>query len=392
MSAIVAERARVGEEGLNELSQLRTELETSGVAITDLTSTNPTVHGLFDASLLDIVASAGRGSSHYDPTPRGPIISREALAERFGGHPDDYWLTASTSEAYNWLFTLLGDPGDTFAIPTPGYPLIEPLARLASVGVTPYQAHYLSRVGWEYDFGSLAHALDLPTTKALVVVNPNNPTSAYLDTDAADRIAVLCARHGTALIADEVFLPFQLGTATAVTPTRLAGREDCLTFGLDGVSKLLSAPQLKLGWIRLSGPAEARRQAANALDAIADAYLAVSQPVALALPALLAQADASVARVRERINANFTTLTGIFTDDGFSVRVAQGGWMALIDVPTTAHNEDPALVALREAHLYVHPGWFYDLESDSTLALSLLPEPIAFANNAERLKEALQVG
>jgi aspartate/methionine/tyrosine aminotransferase len=165
-----------------------------------------------------------------------------------------------------------------------------------------------------------------------------------------------------------------------------------LTFGLDGLSKLLAAPQLKLGWIRLSGPASARREVADALDAIADAYLAVSQPVALALPALLEHADASVARVCARINTNYAALTSLFTGDGFSVRAAQGGWMALVDVPPTRQDEDPALVALREAHLYVHPGWFYDLDSDHTLAVSLLPEPAAFVSHTRRLKEALQLG
>lgn len=403
---------------INELSRLHAELESAGVAITDLTSTNPTAHGLFDATLLDIIAASTSSANRYDPNPRGPIASREALAERFGGQPDDYWLTASTSEAYNWLFTLLCDPQDAVAIPTPGYPLIEPLAELASVNVRTYRAHYLPGWGWEYDFGSIAAALAEPTTKALVAVNPNNPTGAYLDADAAARIVQLCARNGTALIADEVFYPFQIAPATldpgakldlaaphdpgtkrdlaapchhpSDAPARLAGTESCLTFALDGLSKLLAAPQLKLGWIRLSGPAALRQEAASALDALADAYLAVSQPVASALPQLLQHADASIERISQRINTNFSVLTSCFADDGFTVRATQGGWMALVDVPKTDEHADPALRALHDGHLYVHPGWFYDMDSENTLALSLLPDPAAFLDAAARLKEVLR--
>jgi len=364
----------------NELALARAQLLAAGVPLVDLTDTNPTRHGLGDPGVAPIMAEAAARATGYDPDPRGLRSARTALAERFGGDPDEYWLTASTSEAYGWLFDLLTDPGDAVAIMTPGYPLIEPLASLAGAQVTGYRSFYLHPSGWELDQDSLRATLDDPRVRAVVAVNPNNPTGAYLD--SADAVAQACARRDLPLIADEVFWPYRLDADAQ--PARLAGRDDVPTFALDGLSKLLCAPQLKLGWIRatgLGGTATADR-----LDAIADTYLSVGAPVALALPGLLDLADAAVERVRTRLLANLATLRAVFASGGYRVRTAQGGWMALLDVPPLIDDDTLALRLLRQAHLWVHPGWFYDLDGGTTLALSLLPEPDAFAVHCAQLR------
>jgi aspartate/methionine/tyrosine aminotransferase len=259
----------------------------------------------------------------------------------------------------------------------------------------------------------------------VVSVHPNNPTGAYTD----PWIAQACAEAGTALIADEVFYPFQL-TETAREPLindcrhsarsrrihltgidpatgaqddrevannqwfpsdqpqRLSGDDTALTFGLDGLSKLLAAPQLKLGWIRLSGPYSLRRQAERALDEIADTYLSVNSPVALALPELLTLADSTIARVTARLTANLATAREVFTD--LRVRTTYGGWMMLLDVPPILTPDDLGIALMNRAGIYVHPGYFYDLP-DSTLALSLLPEEPVFREACLRLAAGLDV-
>jgi aspartate/methionine/tyrosine aminotransferase len=159
------------------------------------------------------------------------------------------------------------------------------------------------------------------------------------------------------------------------------------TFGLDGLSKLLCAPQLKLGWIRVSGPDRAR--VAERLDAVADTYLSVGAPVALALPRLLDIAETTVAGVRTRLNTNLATLRAAFATGGYRVRTAHGGWMALLDVPPLLDDDTLTLRLLRDAHLWVHPGWFYDLDAATALALSLLPRPEAFAASCTALRTAI---
>ncbi|MDR1710569.1 MAG: pyridoxal phosphate-dependent aminotransferase [Propionibacteriaceae bacterium] len=340
---------RVPVGSANELARLRAKLLTDGVAVAELTDTNPTNYGLADERISDILARAT--TTCYEPDPRGLLSAREALAARFGGEPGHYWLTASTSEAYSWLFALLGDPGDQVAIPAPGYPLIEPLARLSGLEVGEYRTFYVAR-GWEYDLDSVAAKAAGPGMRALVVVNPNNPTGALTDSDAAAQLAAICAEHGLALIADEVFLPFSDGGVPVPAD-----------FTLDGLSKLLAAPGLKLGWIKAPSLS---REAAAALDVVADTYLSANSAVQRALPELLALADDTVARVNARLRANLDALRAAF---GPRVRPVQGGWVALVDM-----GEDVSQRLLLEEHVYAHPGWFYGLDA-RTLVVSLLPSP-----------------
>ena len=352
------------------------------VRVVDLSDSNPTRHGLTDLAVSQVVARAAARPPAYDPDPRGPIRAREALAARFGGHPSEYWVTAGTSMAYGWLFALLADAGHAVAVPQPGYPLVEPLAHLADLNTVEYPAYYLHPHGWENDLDALGRVLAERPARAVVVVHPNNPTGACADAALLD----VCARTGVPVIVDEVFWPFAVEAPTPAP--RLPGATSTLTFGLDGVSKLLAVPHLKLGWIRMSGPPAAVAEAAPVLDRIADAYLPVSTPIADALPDLLALADAQIARVRARLATNVAFAREFFAAP-YRVRRVDAGWTVLVDVPRVFGTNDLAVTLLERAHLSVQPGWLYDLETPGALALSLLPEPAAFADGCRGLRDAI---
>ncbi|MEO7125729.1 MAG: pyridoxal phosphate-dependent aminotransferase [Nakamurella sp.] len=370
--------------GLNTIARVRAELTASGAAITNLSDSNPTRHGLLHPGVLAAVEKHVYDAVRYEPHPRGLVAARESLAERYGGDPGDYWLTSSTSQAYVWLMMLLADPGQSVAVPAPGYPLIPPLARLAGVRTVDYRLHYVHPHGWVFDAGTLAIAASDPGLAAVAVVNPGNPTGAYLDAGADDLID-RCAQADVALISDEVFGPFRLDGA----PTTLAGEFRVPTFTLGGLSKLLCAPQLKLAWIRLSGPAGDLAGIRDGLDSIADAFLPVNEPVAAALPDLLTLAGESVASTRARLSANLATARATFADGPYRVRRCEGGWTVVIDVPRYLPSEDLAVHLLRTAHLAVHPGWFYDLMDEGAFALSLLPAPEHFTDGIRRLRAAI---
>jgi aspartate/methionine/tyrosine aminotransferase len=376
---------RFSQAAANEIALARAGLAGS---LTDLTDTNPTRHGLIHPGIGDIMARAARSGRSYEPHPRGLLSAREALASRFGGHPDDFWLTASTSEGYSWLFALLADPTQRVAIPTPGYPLIGPLAKLAGLETESYRTFYLHPHGWEYDLDSLNRAAAQPTTRALVVVNPNNPTGGYADSSVAATIAETCLRHDIALICDEVF--FESRAPGGVAGARVGGQR---TFRLHGLSKLLAAPQLKLAWIQAPGlPPDV----AAGLDQIADCYLSANAIVQRALPELLTLADEVIATLQDRLEQNYATLKTTFDPPqpadptgltgAFRLRTRQGGWMALLDTPAS-ENIELSVALMREAGLYVHPGWFYDLDSPDVLVLSLLPKPEQFAGYARGLRQ-----
>jgi aspartate/methionine/tyrosine aminotransferase len=372
-------------EGPNAIAQERARLAASGVAVTDLSDSNPTRHGLLHPAVLEAVERHTARASRYDPHPRGSRSAREALAARFGGDADDYWLTASTSESYSWLLALLANPGEAVAKPAPGYPLVDPLARLSGVRTTPYRLHYVHPHGWVLDGASLEHATAGDGVRGVIVVNPGNPTGAYTGRTVDDIVAV-CASRGLALIADEVFAPFVLDGSVST----VGGESRVPTFTFGGLSKLLCAPQLKLAWIRLSGPPADLPALRQALDCVADLFLPGSGPVQEALPELLDLADASVETTRQRLITNLEAARELFSGTSFRVRRCEGGWNTIIEVPRSVPFDDLALRLLRQARLAVHPGWFYDLASQRALVVSLLPRPEMFLDRLRRLRTAVE--
>ena len=280
----------------------------SGRGFDDLTASNPTDAGFeYPADLFAPFASAE--ALHYDPKPFGLPAAREAVAADYARRgvtvaASHVALTASSSESYALLFKLLCDPGDSVLVPTPSYPLFEHLTRLDNVQARPYGTQYHGT--WAIDFEDLKHAIS-DTTRAILVVSPNNPTGAWLKRDELATLTELCATHGLALIGDEVFADYPIDPAPA-SQASVVEHGDVLTFSLGGLSKSVGLPQVKLGWIAAGGPALQLRAALTRLELIADTYLSVGTPVQVAAAHLL-NAGASVReQIRRRVLENYHTL------------------------------------------------------------------------------------
>ena len=332
----------------------------------DLTETNPT--RAFDyPDLGDALARGARAP--YDPDPRGLRSARETLAAQLHCSADDLLLTASTSEAYSFLFKLLCDPGDEVLTPVPSYPLLEHLASLELVTLRTFAMEFQRR--WEI------HDVPVtPHTRAIVVVNPNNPTGSFVSRAEQDALA----SHGLPIISDEVFLDYPLeGRGTTFV------RDDVLTFTLGGLSKSAGLPHFKLGWIRVSGPAKA--EALDALELIADNFLSVATPVQVALPALLEAGAAIRSMIGARTRANLATLRSLATPS-MQVLPVEGGWTAVIRVPRVMSDEELAL-ALLDRGVVVQPGYFFDFATDGYVVVSLLTREEVFADGVRRLAETI---
>ncbi len=376
---------RLGHDtGQNALAALSQRLAADGRTILNLSDSNPTRCGLSPGGVLEALSDPA--CLRYSPDPRGLESARLALSARFGGDAGSYFLSASTSEAYSWVFKLICDPGDAVLVPKPGYPLFDSLAGLESVRAVPYRLEYSHPGGWAIDMDDLASAAETSGAKAVVVINPNNPTGSYASLAERAAIVGLCASRGIAVIADEVFYPYALEAGDS--RSRFGGEDGCLTFALDGLSKLLCLPQMKLGWMRVSGPLVDAAEAVSRLEHIADTYLSAGAPAMNALPALLGRADALVASVRGRLAANLAAARSVFGGDGSPYRVLRcdGGWTALLEYPRYDSEERIALGLLGEELIAVQPGYFFDMERDGYLALSLILEPAAFAEGAARVR------
>ena len=370
----------------NRLSAAVARLRQGGIAFDDLTESNPTRVGLnYPARLLDsISAPAGL---NYDPRPFGLASARDAVAGDFRRRGmrvprNRIVLTASTSEAYSLLFKLLCDPGDEVLVPVPSYPLFEYLAALDAVHARPYALDYQG--SWSVDVDGLKRATT-DRTRAVVVVNPNNPTGSYLKRAELDELAAHCRAHGLALIGDEVFAEYVLDADPPRTTSVLA-QHQALTFSLGGLSKSLGLPQMKLGWIAVAGPDDLVRPALERLELICDTYLSVATPVQVGLPALLAEGASVRTEIRDRVTRNYRALLQQAPRcPAVSVLPAEGGWSAVLQVPAMQSEESLVLQLLEHERVLVHPGYFFDFPREAFLVVSLLPRPEAFDRAVDRV-------
>lgn len=370
----------------NPIAKAEAEAKANGITLGKLNDSNPTKHALASELLPDI----------YGAEPRGQRYAREALAaflheQGNTATADDLYILSSTSEAYSWLIKLLCNAGDAVLAPKPGYPLIESIARLECVDMIEYQQRFDG--SWYIDVAELREALegeDGGRIRALVLINPNNPTGSYVKASEREAIVRLCHDHEVAIIADEVFYDYDLEPFDG--NARLVGETGTLTFALDGFSKTLAAPHAKVGWIQVSGPAAEVDEAKRRLDVVADDYLPMSEIIAKQIPAMLGAAAAQTARVRERVQTNLAALHTMLDDDEqgmVSVLRAEGGWNVLLRVPSVLDENELVLSMIEKHGISGQPGYFFDMTSNGYLAISLLPEPDEFRHNVQTVLDTV---
>jgi alanine-synthesizing transaminase len=378
----------------NRLSAAIEERHARGAPVLDLTESNPTRCGFrYDQqALLDALASPG--GLLYEPHPQGLAAARVAVAGYYAEigitvDPENLFLTTGTSEAYSQVFKLLADPGDEILVPTPGYPLLDVLTGLEAIRLEHYVLAHDDSAGWSIDLERLRASVST-RTKAIVVVSPNNPTGSYLKRGELEECNALCEDFGLALVVDEVFSDY--GRGADVRRVRTAAvNEGALTFTMNGFSKLVGLPQLKLGWIHVGGPRALADQARERLSFVTDAFLSVSAAVQHAAPAVFAQRAAVQEQIKGRLEENDRAL-GECCAGVSSCRVIarEGGWYAVVRIADEISDEDLAVRLLQEDGVLVHPGYFYDFAEGAWLVLSLLPPAAVFREGAARLAERLR--
>ena len=373
----------------NRISQALAAKRAAGARILDLTESNPTHAGLHYPGEI-VRAFEDAAMLAYEPAPAGTPAARAAVSAWYAarGHTvpvERILLTASTSEAYAYLFKLLTNAGDEVLVPRPSYPLFEFLADMESVTVRQYPLVYHG--GWSIDLRAVEGALT-PRSRAIVLVNPNNPTGSYVKRGELSALTSLCARRGIALISDEVFADYALAEDADRVAT-LAGVEECLAFSMSGLSKVAGLPQMKLGWLVVSGPAALRAEAWEKLEWIADTYLSVSTPVQCAAARLLAAGETVQRQIRQRASDNLAFARGAVAGSPANILAVEGGWYITLQVPRIHSEEEWTLQLLERADVLVQPGFFYDFESEAYLVVSLLTAPEIFRDGLARLVELL---
>ncbi len=362
----------------NRITAAMEDLRRDGAVVLDLTESNPTRCG-FAFPNERILNPLGSGDHlRYEPLPQGSVKAREAVSgyyrtKGFDVSVENIILTSSTSEAYSHLFRLLVNAGERVLFPRPSYPLFQFLGDLNDVHLDFYTLTYTDR--WGMDFDQIRRNIR-PDTRALVLVNPNNPTGSFVAKKEKELLNALCREKNLPMICDEVFGDFPLDpTAQGVS---LVNNGDVLTFVLGGLSKTLGLPQMKLSWIILSGPAALVKAARERLEIIADTYLSVSAPVQNSLERWLPLKDQIQGEMKTRLERNLQFLKERVRGGPCRLFEPEGGWYSVLKIPATLSEEEWVLQFLQEDHVFVHPGYFFDFDDEAFIIVSLLPPEEVF--------------
>lgn len=361
----------------NKLSQLIEERRKQGHLILDLTESNPTKVG-FDFNDVNILTPLQhKNNLIYEPDPKGLIDARVAVSGYYKQHginvnAENIILTSGSSEGYSFILRLIAEVNDEVLVPIPSYPLLSIISQLNDVVLKHYRLIYDGE--WHIDFDSLESAIT-KKTKAILVIHPNNPTGSYIKRYEYKKLAEIADKYNLAIISDEVFLDYPI-VDDGQRLESFARKNDVLTFTISGISKMLGLPQMKLGWIVVSGSHKHASVALSRLEMIADTYLSVSIPIQNSLARWLNQFHQINSKILNRVKHNYSHLTtAVEKVPSATVLFVEGGWNAIIKLPNIRQDDEWVEYFIQNSNVLFQPGYFYDFEENANIVMSLIQKP-----------------
>ncbi|HET7397194.1 MAG TPA: pyridoxal phosphate-dependent aminotransferase [Intrasporangium sp.] len=331
-------------------------LEDEGHRILKLNIGNPAPFG-FEAPediLIDVIRELPTAQGYCDS--KGILSARRAVAQHYQLRDfphinvDDIYLGNGVSELIVMAMQGLLNNGDEVLIPAPDYPLWTAAASLS--GGNP--VHYLcdEQSDWAPDLDDIASKIT-HRTKAIVVINPNNPTGAVYPAEVLQGIADLARKHQLVIMADEIYDKILYDDAKHTSIATLAPDLFCLTF--NGLSKAYRVAGFRSGWVALSGPKEHARSYIEGLDILANMRLCANVPAQHAIQVAL---------------GGYQSINELILPGGRLLEQRDRAWKLLNAIPGVTCTKP-------QGALYLFPRLdpdVYDIHDDERFALDLLRE------------------
>jgi alanine-synthesizing transaminase len=334
------------------------KVEASGRRVQYLNIGDPNQFGfLTPPHLIEAVARAMRdGHNGYTPSPGIPE-AREAVAADFTTRgvetsPDRVLITSGTSEGIELSLTAIVDEGEEVLVPSPTYPLYT--AVLAKIGATPvyYRTDHTNQ--WLPDLDHLRRAIT-PKTRALVVIDPNNPTGAIYPDDMRRALIGIAEHHGLVILADEVY--GDLAYDGSVPPMAILNQEAAI-ISYSSLSKAYLAPGWRAGWMAV-GRSPRLDPALAAIKKLADGRLCSPGPMQYAVTAALTGDRSHQAGFRQALRERAALTTGRLNRiPGMSCVAPKGAFYAMpkMTLPPGKTDRDYVLGLLRDTGILVVYG------------------------------------
>ncbi|WP_062948667.1 pyridoxal phosphate-dependent aminotransferase [Brachybacterium sp. sponge] len=372
-------------------------MEAEGHKILKLNIGNPAPFGFEapDEILVDMIRTLPTAQGYSDS--KGIVSARRAVAQYYQtkGMPgmglDDIYLGNGVSELIQMTCQALVDDGDEVLVPAPDYPLWTASIALAGGRAVHYRCDEEQQ--WWPDVSDIADKVT-PRTKAIVVINPNNPTGAVYPEHVLREIVEVARKHGLMILADEIYDKILYDDAVHTHIAKLA--PDLLTITFNGLSKAYRVAGFRAGWMALYGPKEHAASFIEGLDVLSNMRLCPNVPaqhvVATALGGYQSVTELLLpgGRLREQRDVAYEGLSAI---DGVSVVKASGALYMFPRIDREMYrledDEQFAYDLLRSKKLLVNHGTGFNYPEPDHLRLVTLPQADVLADAVDRIADHL---
>lgn len=292
-------------------------------------------------------------------------------ARRQGIEPVDIFVTTGASEAIDFALTALVNSGENVLVPFPGYPLYTAILAKLEAEARPY--YLKEEAGWQPDPEEIESKIN-GKTRALVLINPNNPTGAVFSKEILLALADIARRHQLVILSDEIYDKLVFDGQKHYSIAALAPDVPVVTF--NGLSKCYLAPGFRIGWGIVSGPREILVDYIEAIHKLARARLSASHPKQYAIPVAL-EGDhqhliETLEKLRRRRDLTYEMLNQI---PGISCVRPEGAFYAFprIEVPGVSDREFVRELILETGVVVVHGSGFGQKPGTAHFRVVFLP-------------------
>lgn len=341
---------------IRDIISLANEVAATGKKMYYLNIGDPNIydHSTPDTVILPTIEALKSNLNGYAPS-NGIPSAIEAIkidAKKKGiNNILDVFVTSGASEAIEICLSALLNPGDNFLMPTPGYPLYTAVESKLELEPNPY---YLSEEnGWQPDIDDIKNKIN-NKTKAIVLINPNNPTGSVCEKDTLFEIINLALENNLVIFADEIYDKLIFDGKELISIASLNNDVSCITF--TGLSKNYVAPGFRIGWGVVSGRYEILGDYIEAINKLLRARVSANHPEQYAIsPALLGNQDhlkELINKLQRRRDIMINILSKI---DGINLVKPEGAFYAFpsIDVKNDTHF---VTELIKETGVVVVPG------------------------------------
>lgn len=380
-----------------QLAQRAHEMERQGFEIVSLNIGNPGLFGFRTPETIRMAMIENLATSEAYCHQKGIFPAREAVVMQQQDRgvmdvtADDVYIGNGVSELIDLTLRALLNPGDEVLIPSPDYPLWT-----AAVSLNDGKpVHYPCTVanGFEPDLDQLA-ALVTPQTRALVIINPNNPTGVVYSRATLEGMVALAEKHGLVIFSDEIYDGMTYDGAEFIPVATLVKETLCGTFS--GLSKVYRACGFRVGWVSFSGANGMAGEYLHALDLLASLRLCSNVPGQWGVQTALGgyQSLKELIQPGGRLyESRRAVIEGVRASKYLTLVEPNGSMYAFVGVDTGQipgfNDHEFALQLLEEEHVLVAPGSSFNVDYSNYFRITTLPEASLIADVFTRIERVL---